>query len=64
MREDAAEQYLSYKLIDSNQDWKASGSTSLTTIPGCRSRAGSSPSIARGGTRSRRCRRGSRSRSC
>jgi hypothetical protein len=23
MREDAAEQYLSYKLIDSNQDWKA-----------------------------------------
>jgi hypothetical protein len=25
MREDAAEQYLSYKLIDSNQDWKPSG---------------------------------------
>jgi hypothetical protein len=23
MREDAVEQYLSYKLIDSNQDWKA-----------------------------------------
>jgi hypothetical protein len=23
MREDAAEQYLSYKLIDSNKDWKA-----------------------------------------
>jgi hypothetical protein len=23
MREDAAEQYLSYKLINSNQDWKA-----------------------------------------
>jgi hypothetical protein len=23
MREDVAEQYLSYKLIDSNQDWKA-----------------------------------------
>jgi hypothetical protein len=23
MREDAAEQYLSYKLVDSNQDWKA-----------------------------------------
>jgi hypothetical protein len=23
MREDAAEQYLSYRLIDSNQDWKA-----------------------------------------
>jgi hypothetical protein len=23
MREDAADQYLAYKLIDSNQDWKA-----------------------------------------
>jgi hypothetical protein len=23
MREDAAQQYLSYKLIDSNQDWKS-----------------------------------------
>jgi hypothetical protein len=23
MREDAAEQYLAYKLIDSNQDWKS-----------------------------------------
>jgi hypothetical protein len=23
MREDAADQYLSYKLIESNQDWKA-----------------------------------------
>jgi hypothetical protein len=23
MREDAAEQYLTYKLIDSNQDWKS-----------------------------------------
>jgi hypothetical protein len=23
MREDAVEQYLAYKLIDSNQDWKA-----------------------------------------
>jgi hypothetical protein len=23
MREDTAEQYLAYKLIDSNQDWKA-----------------------------------------
>jgi hypothetical protein len=35
-----------------------------TTIRGCRSQAGSSPSIARGGTRSRRCRRGSSSPSC
>jgi hypothetical protein len=23
MREDTAEQYLAYKLIDSNQDWKS-----------------------------------------
>jgi hypothetical protein len=37
MREDTAEQYLSYKLIDSNQDWKAKGSTSRTTIRGCQS---------------------------
>jgi hypothetical protein len=64
MREDAAEQYLSYKLIDSNQAGRPSGSTSRTTIRGCRSRAGSIPSIARGGIRSRRCRRGSSSRSC
>jgi hypothetical protein len=25
MRKDATEQYLSYKLIDSNQDWKEYG---------------------------------------
>jgi hypothetical protein len=64
MREDAAEQYLSYKLIDSNQDWKPSGSTSQITTHSCRSRAGSSPSIVRGGTPSRRCRKGSSCPSC
>jgi acetoin utilization deacetylase AcuC-like enzyme len=31
MHEDAAGQYLSYMLIASNQDWKASGSISATT---------------------------------
>jgi hypothetical protein len=64
MREDAAEQYLSYKLIDFNQDWKAKWFYITTTTQGCRSRAGSSPSISRGGTQSRRCRRGSNSPSC
>jgi hypothetical protein len=64
IREDAAEQYLSYKLIDSNKTGRRSGSTSRTTIWGCRSRAGSSPSTACGGTRSRPCRRGSSSQSC
>jgi hypothetical protein len=64
IREDAAEQYLSYKLIDSNKTGRPSGSTSRTTIRGCRSRAGSSPSTARGGTRSRRCRKGSSCPSC
>jgi hypothetical protein len=52
MREDTAEQYLSYKLIDSNQDWK-----SKWFCPSCRSRAGSSRSISPGGTWSRPCRR-------
>jgi hypothetical protein len=61
MREDVAEQYLSYKLIDSNQDWKGKW---FCTTQGCRSRAESSPSTARGGTWSRRCRRGSSSPSC
>jgi hypothetical protein len=35
MREDAADQYLSYKLIDSNQDWKPSGFMSRTTTRSC-----------------------------
>jgi hypothetical protein len=64
MREDAAEQYLSYKLIDSNQDWKAKWFYVKNHYLGCRSQAGSSPSIALGGTRSRRCRKGSSCPSC
>jgi hypothetical protein len=34
MREDAAEQYLSYKLIDSNQDWKATWFYIMNHHPG------------------------------
>jgi hypothetical protein len=64
MQEDAAEQYLSYKLIDPTRTGRRNGSTSRTTTQGCRSRAGSSPNTARGGTQSPRCRRGSSSPSC
>jgi hypothetical protein len=52
MREDAAEQYLAYKLIDSNQDWKQNGSTSPTTTWTYRSQEGSSRSTGPGGIRS------------
>jgi hypothetical protein len=52
MREDAAEQYPSYKLIDSNQDWKAKWFYVTNHHPELPSQAGSSPSINRGGTRS------------
>jgi hypothetical protein len=64
MREDTAEQYLSYKLIDSNRIGKLNGSTSRTTTRRCRSPTGSSPSTVRGGTRSRRCKKGSSYPSC
>jgi hypothetical protein len=57
MREDAAEQYLSYKLIDSNQDWKSKWFYITNHTRSCRSRAGSNRSTDRGGTRSPRCRR-------
>jgi hypothetical protein len=59
MREDAAEQYLSYKLMDSNQDWKAKWFYITNHHP-----VGSSPSIVRGGTWSRRCKKGSSCPSC
>jgi hypothetical protein len=64
MREDDAEQYLAYKLIDSNQAWKSSGCTPPITARSCRSRAGSSRSTGPGGTPSRRCRRVSSYPSC
>jgi hypothetical protein len=50
MREDAAEQYLAYKLVDSNQDWKSKWSTSRTTTRSCRSPAESSQSTGPSGT--------------
>jgi hypothetical protein len=65
MREDAADQYLSYKLIDSNQDWKAKWFYVTNHHPrSCQSPAGSSRSIERGGTPSRQCRRVSNYPSC
>jgi hypothetical protein len=64
MRDDAAEQYLSYKLIDSNQDWKAKWFYVTNHHPGLPKPSGRQPSTARGGTRSRRCRKRSSSPSC
>jgi hypothetical protein len=43
MREDAAEQYLSYKLIDSNQDWKAKGFYITNHHPGLPKPSGKQP---------------------
>jgi hypothetical protein len=64
MREDAAEQYLAYKLIDTNQDWKSKWFYITTTTRSCRSPAGSNQSTSPGGTPSRRCRRVSSYPSC
>jgi hypothetical protein len=56
---------LSYKLIDSNQDWKAKWFYVTNHHPrSCQSPAGSSRSIERGGTPSRQCRRVSNYPSC
>jgi hypothetical protein len=63
MCEDAAEQYLACKLIDSNQDWKSKWFY-ITTTRRYRSRAGSSRSTSLGGTLSQRCRRVSSYPSC
>jgi hypothetical protein len=43
MREDAAEQYLSYKLIDSNQDWKAKWFYITNHHPGLSKPSGKQP---------------------
>jgi hypothetical protein len=64
MREDVAEQYLSYKLIDSNQDWKSKWFYITNHHQSCRSRAGSNRSTGRGGIRSQQCRRVSSYPSC
>jgi hypothetical protein len=53
MREDAVEQYLAYKLIDSNQDWKSKWFYITNHHPELPSQVGSSRSIGPGGTRSR-----------
>jgi hypothetical protein len=50
MREDAAEQYLSYKLKTPTKIGRPNGSTSRTITRSYRSRAGSNPSTVRGGT--------------
>jgi hypothetical protein len=61
MREDAAEKYLTYKLIDSNADWKARWFYVTNHHPGLPKLTGGSPGTGTGGTRSPRCRRGSSS---
>jgi hypothetical protein len=43
MREDAAEQYLSYKLINSNQDWKAKWFYVMNHHPGLSKPSGKQP---------------------
>jgi hypothetical protein len=43
MREDAAEQYLSYKLVDSNQDWKAKWFYIMKHHPGLPKPSGKQP---------------------
>jgi hypothetical protein len=57
MREDVAEQYLSYKLIDSNQDWKSKWFYITNHHLELPKSSGNSQSTSPGGTRSRPCRR-------
>jgi hypothetical protein len=64
MREDAAEQYLAYKLIDSNADWKARWFYITNHHPGLPKPSGRHPGTVTGGTRNPRCRRESSSSSC
>jgi hypothetical protein len=64
MREDAAEQYLSYKLIDSNQDWKAKWFYVTNHHPKLPKPSGKQPRHGCGGTRSPRCKKVSSCPSC
>jgi hypothetical protein len=64
LREDAAEQYLAYKLVDSNADWKARWFYITNHHPGLPKPSGRQPSHRDGGTRSPPCKKGSSSRSC
>jgi hypothetical protein len=57
MREDAAEQYLSYKLIDSNQDWKAKWFYVTNHHPELPKPSGKQPKHRPWWNRSQRCRR-------
>jgi hypothetical protein len=57
MREDAAEQYLAYKLIDSNQDWKSKWFYITNHHAELPKPSGKQPKHRPGGTPSRRCRR-------
>jgi hypothetical protein len=50
MREDAADQYLSYKLIESNQDWKSKWFCICNHHPELPKPSGSNQSTGRGGT--------------
>jgi hypothetical protein len=64
MREDAAEQYLAYKLIDSNADWKARWFYITNHHPDLPKPSGRQPRHVTGGTRSPRCKRESSFPSC
>jgi hypothetical protein len=57
MREDAADQYLAYKLIDSNQDWKAKWSYITNHHPELPKPSRKQLKHRHGGTQSRRCMR-------
>jgi hypothetical protein len=57
MREDAAEQYLVYKLIDSNQDWKSKWFYITNHHPELSKPSGKQPKHWAGGTPSQQCRR-------
>jgi hypothetical protein len=57
MREDVAEQYLSNKLIDSNQDWKPKWFYVTNHHPELLKPSGKQTSTGCGGTQSRRCKK-------
>jgi hypothetical protein len=57
MHEDAAEQYLAYKLIDSNLDWKSKWFYITNHHPELPKPSGKQPKHRPGGIRSRRCKR-------
>jgi hypothetical protein len=64
MREDVAEQYLSYKLIDSNQDWKAKCFYVRNHHPELPKPSGKQPKHRPWWNSERRCKKGSSCSSC